>query len=583
MSTSPPPFARLARIPGVALLWRERWWLVAFAALLTLCRLPTVDGWDDAFYVGQLTSALGDRDLRLQDDVVSVPKDFAEKCRVLTTVLPSGALANTFSIGPALVLSPFTIPFVSADSPPPWLAFRAAAALAALSLLLATAIVCARMVERFGVGKDVARLAAGLGLLGGPLAIYATRGYLSAHAWGGLLVALTLHQSLAWVDSRRPRHAVALGLAAGFACVNRWQDAVIVAPVVLAAVVVAARSREPWRAGAVLATLSALLVGASQLLAFQIQFGTPFLIPQGGDYMRWLSPAIVPLVFSSYHGLLPWAPALALGFVALALGLRRGTPHRWLLGAVAAGGLLAVYVSACPQDWWGRNSYGPRRLASLAPIATLGLGLLLTRLKVRWRVLFTLAIGAWATLTLSAHFSRHDDLLLLLTGRPDPFHPAMAPTDTGPRWIDSWGPLHALKPGFSFSDAPHLPDRLIGIAFVTLVVVAVRLLLPLLVARVRAQQVVVGAATVLAGAWVVLLATMPSNREWDRQWKAFLEAPLEEASALPRQMAVPGDVVLAARASERGEVPIRDAALKRLREHGVVATATDAARCRAPR
>jgi hypothetical protein len=144
-----PPHRPSGRIRWIAGVWRERFWLVAFAALLTLCRLPTIDGWDDAFYVGQLTSVLGDRDLRLQDDVALVPKPFTEKCRILTTVLPSGALANTFSIGPALLLSPFVLPAVSSTTPPPWLPFRAASALAAMSMLLLTAFVCPRRTCRF--------------------------------------------------------------------------------------------------------------------------------------------------------------------------------------------------------------------------------------------------------------------------------------------------------------------------------------------------------------------------------------------------------------------------------------------------
>ena len=255
-----------------------------------------------------------------------VPKPFDEKCRVVTTVLPSGALANTFSIGPAMILSPFVLPVVSARSPPPWLPFRAAAAFAAMSMLVLTAFVCARVVRRFGVAEDRARLATGLALLSSPLAVYATRSYLNAHAWGGLLVALTLHQALAWVEARRPRNAAALGLAAGLACANRWQDAVVVLPILLAAAAVAARSGSPWRLGVAIVAGAATLAGACQLLAWWIQFGTPFLIPQGGGYLRWLSPAVIPLVFSSYHGLLPWAPGLAIGVVALALGLRSTEP-----------------------------------------------------------------------------------------------------------------------------------------------------------------------------------------------------------------------------------------------------------------
>ncbi len=146
--------------------------------------------------------------------------------------------------------------------------------------------------------------------------------------------------------------------------------------------------------------------------------------------MSWLSPAVVPLLFSSYHGLLPWAPGLALGIAALALGLR--ARHRWLIAAAAVASVLAIYVSACPEDWWGRDSFGPRRLASLAPIAAIGLGLLLKQLTTRARLLLTLLLCAWAAVTISAHLSQHDDLMLLLTGRPDPFRPAEAVSDAGP-------------------------------------------------------------------------------------------------------------------------------------------------------
>jgi hypothetical protein len=541
------PFARRIGLPrAVDLVWRERWWLLAFAVLLTLCRLPNVDGWDDAFYVGQLTSALGDRDLRLQDDVVLVPKAFSEKCRILTSVLPSGALVNTFSIGPAVILSPFVLGVVSSASPPPWLAFRSAAALAAMGLLVLTAFSCVRVVRRFGVAADDARLATGLALLSSPLALYATRYTLNAHTWGGLLLTLTLHQALIWLESRRPRNAAALGLAAGLACVNRWQDVVIVLPVLVGAAVVAARSGSPWRSGTALIAATAALTGACQLLAWWIQFGTPVLLPQGSGYMRWLSPAVIPLVLSAYHGLLPWAPGLALGLGALALGRR--TPQRGLLAAAALGSLLTIYVSACPEDWWGRDSFGPRRLASLVPIAAIGLGLLLGRLSVRGRVLLALLLCGWAVVTISADFSGHDDLRLLLTGQPDAFHPADATARSGPTWRDSWGGLHALKPGFSFSDAPRLSDRLLGIACVALLVIALRLALPLLASRAWAQRLAVGMALLVVAAWLQFLAFAPSDREWNAQWRDFLQAPLEpaRAQALPAEMAVARDVVSSA-------------------------------------
>jgi hypothetical protein len=575
----PPSPTRLLR-PLVLLAWRERWWLVAFAALLTLCRVPTIDGWDEAFYVGQLTSAVGDRDLRLQDDVVLVPKRFEEKCRIVSSALPSGALANTFSIGPALLLSPFVTPFVSAASPPPWLPFRAAAAAGAMLLLSLTALACVALLRRLGVPGDVAPLAAGLALLSSPVALYGTRSYLNAHLGGALLVALVLHQAVRWEAERRARNALALGLAVGLATANRWQDALVVLPVLLAAGVAAARSGRPWKAGAALGVAAAALGVAGQLLAWQVQFGTPVLVPQGAGYMRWLAPQVVPLLLSTYHGLLPWAPGLALGLGALVLGLR-GDRHRWLFAGMAAAALLALYVSACPEDWWARDSFGPRRLASLAPIAATGLGLLLARVALRPRVLLAGVLGLWSVVAMSAYFSGHDDLFRLVTGRPDPFRPADTVTPAAEGWLNRWGALHAAKPGFSLSDAPRLPDRLVGIAWVALVVGAVRLGWPLLASRAAVQRLAVALALAHVAAWLALLALAPSNRPWNARWAAFLEAPLDpaRAAALPDEAAVARDVVVAGWAAATADAGALEQALARLRARGITASPAEAARC----
>ncbi len=112
--------------------------------------------------------------------------------------------------------------------------------------------------------------------------------------------------------------------------------------------------------------------------------------------------------------------------------------------------------------------------------------------------------------------------------------------------------LHALKPGFSLSDAPRLPDRLLGIVCVALIVAVMRLVLPLLASRAWAQRLAVTSALLLVAAWLQFLAFAPSNRDWDARWKAFLESPLEPAhvAALPAEMAVARDVVVAARAAE---------------------------------
>jgi hypothetical protein len=567
----PSARAVASRLAGV--LRRERWWILGFLALATCVRLPTVDGWDEAFYVAQLVSLVEDGDLRLQDDVVHVPRLLEDKHDILTRMSPGGSLANTFSIGPAVLLAPFTAPVISAAAPPPWHAFRAAAAVAAMVMLALTALLTASSVRRCGVSRDIAALATGLAILCGPLAVYGTRAYLNTHLGGALLVALTLRQALAWLASRRPASALAFGLAAGLTCVNRWQDAVIVAP--LAAVVVAAPrlSARDRRAGLGLSAAAATLAVAIQLRAWHVQFGTPLLIPQGAGYMRWLEPAILPLTFSTYHGLVPWTPGFALGLVALtvaALGRRATEAPRPMMVALAVGVSLSLYVSACPLDWWGQASFGPRRLTSLVAPSAIGLGILLERTSAGKRWLTAIVLSLWAVVAVSAHFSRFEDVGILVAGRSGPFQPPGTVAAPSPQWTSRWGPFLFAIPGFSLSDAPRASDRMTGLLIVLAVVAALRVLWPLIDRRPVAQNVVAAALLAYLLAWTGTLASCPTNRDWNAQWRGFVMDPLDPSrlADLPPEMKAPALVVAAFRAAEENDRRALDDAVDQLRSRG---------------
>src|SRR4030095_3688718 len=84
-------------------------------AVFTFSRLPA-GGWDEAFYIAQLTSAAGDRDFVLQDDLLAFPNTLEAKFRLLTVVTPQGALQNTFSVGPPLVHAAYTWPVLRTNT-----------------------------------------------------------------------------------------------------------------------------------------------------------------------------------------------------------------------------------------------------------------------------------------------------------------------------------------------------------------------------------------------------------------------------------------------------------------------------------
>jgi len=95
-------------------------------------------------------------------------------------------------------------------------------------------------------------------------------------------------------------------------------------------------------------------------------------------HWNWLSPNFFAVLFSSNHGLLSWTPILFLSILGLFSFWRRepdvGTPF-----LVA---FLAFYLFiTCYPDWAGISSYGNRFFVSLTVLFVLGLAVFLERLS----------------------------------------------------------------------------------------------------------------------------------------------------------------------------------------------------------
>lgn len=91
----------------------------------------------------------------------------------------------------------------------------------------------------------------------------------------------------------------------------------------------------------------------------------------------WRSPALLSVLFSSDHGLLSWTPILLLSLFGLALLWRRNPA----VGGPFAAAVLAFYLFiACYPDWAGISSYGNRFFVSLTILFVLGLAAFLDAL-----------------------------------------------------------------------------------------------------------------------------------------------------------------------------------------------------------
>ena len=174
---------------GSGAMRRHSVFLIAVLAMFTICRQPTLTGWDDAFYVAQLTSALGDKDLVLQDDLQAFPNPPQVRLQTLRTILDDGALFNTFSIGPAVVNGAYLWPLFAAGlTTTPWV--RAGLGLGALFALACLLLALRSLLLRCGYSDSVAVLAAGLAVATGPVALYGTRVTTLSHLLSALFAAL---------------------------------------------------------------------------------------------------------------------------------------------------------------------------------------------------------------------------------------------------------------------------------------------------------------------------------------------------------------------------------------------------------
>ena len=412
-----PPAARARR--------RDALLLAGAVLFLALCfgKLEAFAGWDETFYLGQLSSLVEDGDVDVRNDALHSRLVPLELRRLLVTTLPGGGLMNTFGIGQALVYAPA---YLAALPLRPWLgperwnrAQLAALHLLALALTFAVVWFLFLWLRRAGLGRRRARLAALALLLGTPLLIYGVRSYTMSHlasAVAACLLVAAVHRL-----ERRPTSlsAAACGVALGLAALVRWQD-------LLLGVILAVPAARLWRARAPLRRWLALaaaggagfvFVAALQCRVWGIERGEFLALPQGSDYFRLGAPRLGEFLFSGLSGLVPWTPLLALATAGLLLPWRLRLPRTWAWSGLAAI-LLQIYLSAAVADWWAGASYGQRRLTSTLPLVALGVANLVRRRGARWAPVVLALVCGWGLFTASVYRRGVQDLAPIFLGRP---------------------------------------------------------------------------------------------------------------------------------------------------------------------
>jgi hypothetical protein len=112
-------------------------------------------------------------------------------------------------------------------------------------------------------------------------------------------------------------------------------------------------------------------------IAHRIIYGGIFETGYGSvRQWNWSSPNLLVVLFSSNHGLISWTPVLLFAVIGL-FAFWRSVPR--VGGAFLLAALAFYYFIASYPDWAGISSYGNRFFVSLTPLFVLGLAVFLDR------------------------------------------------------------------------------------------------------------------------------------------------------------------------------------------------------------
>jgi hypothetical protein len=377
-----------------------------FLFLLGLPFLHLLVNGDGIGYYAYVRSPLVDHNFRFssdwQDPKEELEKIFLENHFVDNPVTKTGHLPNFYSVGPAILWSPFLIVahlavlglsrlgwHIAADGHSwPYLA-----AMAAATVLYGFAGLCLS----FGIARKFVEerwaFWATAGIWFGtsvPVYFYLLPAW--SHAHSVFANSLFLWYWLRTRGSRTSGQWLILGLLTGL-MMDVYQVNVVFALVVVYEALSAYAGAWPSVAGKsemlakafrlhALYVLGALLSFLPTLITRQIVFGSPFAVgPYALRMWNWTSPVLAQVLFSNDHGLFVFTPLVVLAIVGLFHVRRLDRPLGTICLLIT---VLFYFLISCFPWWYGAVGFGNRFFVSLTPIFVLGLASLFAWAAKLW-------------------------------------------------------------------------------------------------------------------------------------------------------------------------------------------------------
>jgi hypothetical protein len=392
---------------------RGRYLLIRFSKydkimlLIFFFTLPLTNPWvrgDGVGYYAFGRALLIEHDLDFRNDWLAANTSFRMGRMDATGNIVSGQytstghLDNHFSIGPAILWSPFLITahlavqsydalgghvFADGYSEPYVLAMALGTALYGfLSIWISFRVARKYLPERWAFwGALAIWFASSL-----PVYMYFNPSW--SHAHSAFMVALFIWY---WDHTRTMRTFLqwgVLGLIAGLMMDVYYPNAVLLLFPLLESLARFWKGTPDAQPNPFSRTvLGNLIFAAAAIVAFLPTFITKKIIYGSSlnfgytEHWYWYSPALLKVCFSAEHGLFSWTPVVALAVVGMILLQQRDQ----ILGLYSISSFAAyLYVIGCYQDWHGLASFGNRFFVSLTVLFVLGLSSIFDWLSRTW-------------------------------------------------------------------------------------------------------------------------------------------------------------------------------------------------------
>ena len=357
-----------------------------------------ISGCDNSYYYFWLRAPMVRHDVDFARDVsecATMPDDLRQLI-LASDRTPLGLVPNKYGIGwavgevPWYLLGAGATRLLGLPHDGYGSAYQTALFLGQLVYAILSLILAWRIALRF-VSRAHALPGVLLMWLGSFLVYYQASATTMAHNFVFFALTLATWAALKLEETPRPSRWLwaALGAGMGLAVISRYQAIVLLLHPALVALRLAWK-KPALRSGLALALLLAAACLALQMAAWKAVFGSWLMPSYGTETFHWLHPHLWDVLFSPFHGLFYWNPALLLGTVgALLLAWRKPklAPVCWLLS------FLAMWlVNGAWECWFFGASFGLRAFEGAMLPIMVGFGFLLDRLATsRWKTVLIAA------------------------------------------------------------------------------------------------------------------------------------------------------------------------------------------------